>query len=472
VSSGWLTAALALAMLTGSAAAVQEGTAPPQPAPPAKRPKYSLLHQNEDWSVLPLLPEGDRDFFDPIKYVRLNDDGSIWASFGGDFRMRVENWRNFNFGAAPPGVDTDDTFLLTRLLLHGDVHFGEQWRAFLELKSAFVTDRDLAGGARSIDQDQFDVQQLFVDGNFELSESSSLMLRPGRQMFAFGAQRLVSPLPWANALRAWDGLSGVLTVGAWHITGLLTDFVPVDDYGYNQPAWDQKLYGIYASGPNGLEVYWLGSEGDDAVYNGTTGDEERETLGLRASGDFAQQADYDVEVDYQFGRVGSGSVSAWSFASQIGYELVEPLRVWAGFDWASGDDKPGGDVQTFNQLYPLGHAYFGITDMIGRQNIIDTSLGAKWWAVKNVSLDLAGHSFWVDSTNDAIYSAGAAVVRPGGSFDSSWIGYELDLVGNWRIDRHFAVNAGYGHFFAGDAIEESGPSDDIDFLYAQLGFGF
>ena len=43
-------------------------------------------------------------------------------------------------------------------------------------------------------------------------------------------------------------------------------------------------------------------------------------------------------------------------------------------DIASGDDDPtDGDLETFNQLFPLGHAYFGYIDVIGRQNIIDVS---------------------------------------------------------------------------------------------------
>ena len=32
-------------------------------------------------------------------------------------------------------------------------------------------------------------------------------------------------------------------------------------------------------------------------------------------------------------------------------------------DYASGDGVPGGDVGTFNQLYPLEHAYLGYMDL-------------------------------------------------------------------------------------------------------------
>ena len=52
------------------------------------------------------------------------------------------------------------------------------------------------------------------------------------------------------------------------------------------------------------------------------------------------------------------------------------------------------------------------------------------------------------------------------------IGYEADLRVGKRISRHLAGEAGYGHFFAGDAIEESGPDEDIDFAYVSFEYTF
>ncbi len=80
--------------------------------PTIKRPAYTFLRFNEDWSVLRGgSPAGGDDLWDPIKYVPLNEIGDVWMSFGGHFRARWEVWRNFNFGDAP--TDSDD-FLLYR----------------------------------------------------------------------------------------------------------------------------------------------------------------------------------------------------------------------------------------------------------------------------------------------------------------------------------------------------------------------
>ena len=111
-------------------------------------PRFShVLRQNEDWSVLAGYDTFQtKSFFDPIKYIPLTDDGNFWMSFGGQIRFRFEGWNNFNFDK-----EFDDTFFLTRLRLHTDIHTGKYLRFFAEMKSAFSTDRDLPGGRRTLD---------------------------------------------------------------------------------------------------------------------------------------------------------------------------------------------------------------------------------------------------------------------------------------------------------------------------------
>lgn len=185
-----------------------------------KRPSYSsVLRQNEDWSVL----AGDdtiqtKSFFDPIKYIPLTDDGNFWISFGGQARFRLEAWNNFNFDK-----EFDDTFLLTRLRLHTDIHTGKYLRFFAEMKSAFSTDRDLPGGRRTLDVDELALQQAFADIILPVGESGKLTLRPGRQMLLYGKQRLVSPLDWANTMRTWQGIQGIIDFHDWKISGFWTE---------------------------------------------------------------------------------------------------------------------------------------------------------------------------------------------------------------------------------------------------------
>ena len=129
-------------------------------------------------------------------------------------------------------------------------------------------------------------------------------------------------------------------------------------------------------------------------------------------------------------------------------------------------------METFNQLYSLGHAYFGASDAIGRQNIIDLSIGLTWKAAPQLSVIVGGHTFRVDRTEDAIYNAGGGGGRPGGSYLSSQVGREIDVTARWNASRHVVFGGGYGHFFAGDAINQRGPADDIDFGYVETTFTF
>jgi hypothetical protein len=465
----------------GASIGVSSAAGQDQPEPAEiQRPKYSFLRSSEDWSVLKDVPRDQlTDFWDPIKYVPLNEDGSIWASFGGSARLRLESWWDFAWGTPS---DADDTFLLWRALVHGDFHFGENVRAFVQGKSALSTDRDLPGGRRTLDVDTLALEAAFVDLKLSFDEDVSLVLRPGRQAILLGKQRLVSPLAWSNTLRRWDGVSAILDWGQWNLTGFWAQFVPVKKYEFNDPDSQNQLFGVYATGPLadtgiGMDVYFLGLDKDDSVtFNGTTGTEERYTLGGRLFGRIGDTAlDYDFEGAYQFGEVGSGDVDAFMIGSQLGYrvgELWSAPRFFVGFDYGSGDRSPGGDVETFNQLFPLGHAYLGYIDAIGRQNIVDFNLGVTGNPFPKATVGIAGHFFWRADSDDAVYNAGGVAVRAGGLGSDSEVGQEIDLTLKYRFDRHLAGLLGYSHFFAGDFIEESGSSDDIDFLYVQLEYTF
>ncbi len=458
-------------------ASEQSANTPHPEKPEFKRPPYNtVLRWKEDWSGL---RGRDRnltgDAFDPLKFIPLNGDGSTYLSIGGWLRGRLEHFSNFNFNPA-----LDDSYFLYHFLLHGDLHITNFVRVFVEGIDAHSTNRTLPGGVRTSDVNSFDLNQGFIDLNIPVADGT-LTLRGGRQAFAFGKQRLVSPLPWGNASRHWDGFTGILDLRGWNATGFWTEFSPVDKYESDLPDGQTKFWGLYVThgkpvDPLGIDAYFLGLNRDDpATYDGTTGAEDRYTIGGRVFGAM-KGFDYEIESAYQFGQVGSGDVSAWIFTTEEGYTFKPvPLtpRFWLGFDFASGDDSPGGNVQTFNQLFPLGHAYLGYIDVIGRQNILDLHPGASIKAVDDkLTLKAEGHFFWRAESADALYNAGGGVVRPGSPGTSKQVGSEVDFVANYKFNRHLDVEAGYCHFFAGDFIAQTGPDKDIDFFYVQTQFFF
>jgi hypothetical protein len=458
-------------LLAAAACGVASAQAPKAP------PAYTAVRWNEDYSYLANQPGSDP--FDSVKYLSLGRPG-WYASFGGQARYRYEWWNNELFGA----VENDDGYFLQRYLLHADLHFGPV-RVFAQGKSSLVDDgRETPPTVRATDADEIDVQQLFADLKINLAAKDSLTLRFGRQDLLYGAQRLISPLDWTNVRRTFEGGKASLVMGNQTLDAFLVRPVIVSAEELNDGNGDVTFGGVYdtIALPNvfkgagtKLELYGLGLWQQLAV------DSDIYTLGARFSSN-PKPFDFDIEADYQFGNSGGGDVSAYALAAEGGYTLANMAltpRLYLGADYASGDDDAtDGDVGTFNQLFPLGHAYFGYIDVIGRQNIIDVHPGAELTFmtekkyVKKLSLRGDYHMFWRAEEDDAVYNAAGAVLRPAGGSDDLYIGSEIDLLLNWQINRHWAAYVGYSHFFAGDFIEDTGPSEDIDFVYAAVQFTF
>jgi len=498
-------------LLIGLAPITPAQTTAPGPKPgsgPGPPPPYSVVRWNEDYSYLND-PNLRTDFLDPIKYIPLNDSGDFYLSLGGQARYRYEYFNNANFGA---GTQDADGYHLLRFLAHADLHLGPNVRLFVQGKSSLIEDGGIGPGGdpRPIDADELDVQQAFADLTLPLGDKNSLLLRFGRQDLLYGAQRLISPLDWTNTRRTFEGFKTSLTTGPNTLDLFWVRLVDVEREEFNNGDPNTSFAGIYdvlaipglvAKDDNSkLDLYGLALNRTNARFAQNaaaatpTADEDRYTLGIRLSGN-PKPFDFDLEGDYQFGQFGRGDISAWAFAAEGGYTLAQaPFapRLFLGFDIASGDRDPANpDLQTFNQLAPLGHAYLGYIDVVGRQNIIDLhpgvelTLAQNFTMVKKLTLRSEYHLFWRESTDDALYNVAAGIAtappvagvqRAAGGSNSSYVGSELDLLLNWQIDRHTAAYVGYSHFFAGDFIDDTagtgGFNEDIDFFYAAVAFTF
>ena len=468
-----LALSLTLALVAGSAAIAE----------PAPRPKINpVIRHVEDWSVLADAPADMKtDLFDPIKYIPLVDDGSIWASFGGQVRYRFESFNNFGFGAS-----NDDEYSLLRVRMHGDLHIGEHVRVFAEGKSALANNRDLPGGRRGLDVDSIDLQNLFVD--LELPIGDGRVGDGARRPTGVGVRQATTDQPAGlveyaahvgrrfgdHEDRAVDGHAVLDAVRARAEVQLQRPrCADASCSACTRPARCRA---------RGCRPRMSTSSGSTATTPGRSTARPGRKCAIRSvqgcSGKVGQTGfDYDAEFAYQFGEVGSGDVDAWMVGSQFGYTFADvptAPRLFIGLDYASGDDSPGGDVETFNQLFPLGHAYLGFIDAIGRQNIIDVTPGIVIKPMPKLTVLLQGHLFWRADENDAVYNAGGGVLRAGSLSNDREVGAEIDLVVTYAFDAHLIAQFGYSHFFAGDFISEATPAadDDIDFFYFQLQYTF
>ncbi len=458
-------------------ARAQTGSAPSEPS----RPAYQIIRFDEDWSVLRGVDLATTDdFWDRLKFIPLTNDGSVWLSLGGQARERVEYFRQFLFGASEP--KQSDGYLLSRFRLSADLHVTPYFRMFAEARSSLALDRELQGGRTTAFVDELDLLNGFADIMIPFGKQADLTLRGGRQELAFGSQRLVGPGDFTQVPRTFDGAAASVRIADWTITPFWAEpVVLLNKYKFNESSSDQKLFGVFGTGPAhllpvSLDLYWLSVDNTAVSFNGTSGRERRHTLGGRSWGKIgATGFDFEVEGAAQFGTVGRSDVAASMFTVVLGYTLpvarLSP-RVYLEFDYASGDRKPGGTVGTFNQLFPNGHSYLGYIDYIGRQNLISPSAGVTLSPLHGLSLSLQQYFFWRDSDRDALYNKSGAVLRSGTTTTARYVGAEMDLLATYNFTRHILGYAGYSRFFTGEFIKKTGPGRDSDFLYWAIQYTF
>ncbi|NOX58842.1 MAG: alginate export family protein [Planctomycetes bacterium] len=452
---------------------------PPPEAVPDKNlpgPKYNNLRFNDDFSYLDGEPGSYReDVFDPIKNIRLDENWRL--SLGGEFRFQMESHTNLAFGARPR---TQDTFQLYRNLLHFDLKYRDSARFFLQVGSMLVSSRSLP--PRAIDENRFTFQQFFFDLK-PFGDNTPMTVRIGRQDLQYGKQRFISPLDWSNTRRRFDAVKVFWREDNFDLDFFYSKPTVVDKQRLDR--WNEEVdfYGAYFSYKaiprHTIDAFFFGQDDtrDRTNPNGNSGDMSRYTLGatlIGKTGDF----DYNGFVAGQWGRWAGDTIQAWAWGVEAGYTLSDVAwkpRIGTGFDWASGDEDPlDGKVGTFDQLFPLGHAYLGFLDLIGRQNINAFHFDLTAWPIpKKVKAKIAYHAFWLNAKRDALYNAGGAPGRRDTTGASGTeVGHEVDLTVVWKIDPHQSMLFGYSHFWDSTFITNTGASDDPDMLYVRYSFKF
>ena len=281
----------------------------------------------------------------------------------------------------------------------------------------------------------------------------------------------------------FDGVKLFAKTEKWDVDFWYVKPIPVQRDQHDRYDEDVDFYGLYTTykgiARHGIDFYSFAIDdtGNLRNPNGRSGDRDIYTLGSRFWGKTAG-FDYEAELAGQWGHWANHTVQAWSWTLDGGYTLDSlpwTPRLGAGFDWASGDERVrDGKVGTFNQLYPLGHKYFGFLDVIGRQNVTSTNVNLGAWPIaKKVQAGMAYHVFWLNADRDAMYDAGGAVVRRDVTgIAGKEIGHELDVTLTWKVDVHSNLLFGWSHLWDSDFIIQTGPSEDADMFYVQYAMKF
>ena len=385
--------------------------------------------------------------------------------FGGQFRLRAE-YRNVGTYATANSRDTGDETVIQRTRLNVLAEPMDHIKVFLELQDSRTWGEEMGP---LTDLEGVDLHQGYVV--FEDFLSSGLTLLTGRYEMSLWNQRLISPMDWHPVARSFDGfviMSDQKEDFHWQL-----GYNTINEDPRPSPGRDTRLirgvlnyHGIEEL-KLGAAVLWRRARAAGVQISDWTA-----TLhGEGASGGF----DYSFDLVGQFGNRSGLDANAFATAVTFGYTFEGDWSPRIGIEgtWASGDDDPtDGDSETFDPLFPFGHAYQGYLDLFSWRNGHDVALHLSAKPDADWKITLSLHGFWLDTKNDAWYRADLSPVRLSPGADSKNVGYEVDLAVRHDLNDHIWIWFGYSHFFTGEFVEDSGDSPDTDWVWFQLTVGF
>ncbi|HTU16695.1 MAG TPA: alginate export family protein [Gemmataceae bacterium] len=439
-------------------------------------PRFGLMlfsFYNADFRYLDTADDRDRDYFDFLKRIPVGDD--FLFTTGGEFRYRYNNEVDSRL------TGKDNVYDLTRTRIYADLWYRDLFRIYAEFINAQSFDQDLP--PLSIDQYNPNFLNLFADAKLATIRNQPLYLRGGRQELLYGSQRLISPLDWGNTRRTFQGGKLFWQNNKFSLDVFCVQPVVPSANSFASVDWQQVFSGVWGTyrpiAGELIDLYYLNFQDSTQIYageNGVKGTENVSTVGSRWYGNKNDWL-WDTEGMLQFGRYSNQGIMANAYTMGGGYNFRKlPLNptVWVYYDHASGQPGPPGSTsvhQTFDQLFPFGHYYFGMMDITGRQNINDfhTDLSffpTKWWTVW-----AQYHVLRLDSPFDALYnSAGVATrIDPTGKAGIN-VGDILTVINNFTIDLHQNVFVQYSHLYAGDFLLRTGKTGSADELYVMYGY--
>ncbi len=437
-------------------------------------PRFSIMafpFFDADFRYLDDPKNTETDIFDPLKRIRL---GENWMfTTGGEFRFRNADENDSRLSG------TDNTYQLTRERIYGDLWYRDLFRVYAELIFANTFNQDLPPLAT--DHNLGDFLNLFADVKLGEYADHPIYFRGGRQELLFGSQRLISPLDWANTRRTFEGGRLFYRGDKWDLDAfVVSPVVPTFNHFFGSINRDQVFSGAWATyrprKGQAIDAYYLNLDsniGAPPVLGLPPGPYNVSTVGGRYVGD-ANNWLWDAEGMVQFGDFRQRHILANAFTAGAGYRFAGlPMtpQFWAYFDHASGDPDPSNlsaSYGTFNQLFPFNHYYFGLMDLVGRQNINDVNFQVSLYPTKWITAYLQYHVLRLDSAKDALYnSAGVPIRRDPTGAAGNDVGDILTSIVNFHIDNHQDVLIQYSHLYAGQFIRGTGNPRSPDYTYVQ-----
>ncbi|MCK6480945.1 MAG: alginate export family protein [Planctomycetaceae bacterium] len=401
--------------------------------------------------------------------------------FSGQVVLWVERFDDVYRPAEPTGDDVNDIARL-RTAIQADFDVAEGLKARVEIRDAryygsepsTISQLQTTTGGTDLKQGWFEATDLLGSG---------ADLRAGRQVLAYGDQRLVGHLEWHTLGRSFDALRFARKWGDTQVDLFAARTVEGGPWlaGFAPPVaddGDSDLYGLYTATPKGLaggdlDVYLLGFRSGAAAAGeaGGSGNTFFGTGGLRWSR-AGEEWDGGFEGALQRGHLAGDPLSAFALHGHAGYTFADARgkpRIGVEANWASGDRDPGsGERQSFQTLFPTDHPLYGPMNLTTWKNLREIALFLSLQPAERWTLRFECHRFWVDQDADAWYGIQGIPIRPGDPSYSNFLGTEVDLIATHRVSERMRIDVGASQFFDGGFVRDSGPGGDALWLWTQF----
>jgi len=410
----------------------------------------------------------------PVEHV--NRALPHWIRFGGEYRLRIESEDGIGF------TTTNDVYLLSRFRFNVNIKptqwltfFGETQDARIFFNHHVPTDPSF--------QNSWDVRQAYVQ--LGSAKEGWVDLIAGRQVLAFGDERVIGPSDYTNTARTFDAVRLDLHHDRTKVSVFASSVVVSRDGVVDHHNQGNNLYGAYGSLEHivpraTLEPYvlWRVAPANNVLTaSRLPGSLNEVTTGVRLAGALPGGFDYDIEMDKQTGALGSRSVDAWAGYWSLGrtfQSVATTPRLFIESQYASGTKNPNdGTWNTFDEIYPSNHDKLGFADLVGRRNIQQIRAGVEETISKRWKLRQAYESFWLATTGDAFYgNTGSISVSANPSATSRHVGQEVDLIAQYKMADGITAGFGYARFFTGRFLKESSRGKDYNYPFIYLDYRF
>lgn len=427
---------------------------------------FRLERFEEEYSKAAMEAEVDRPM-NRIKHIQLGE--TSYLSLGGEVRERVDSNDAPSFGIGA----VHDTYAMQRLMLHADLHLGEQVRTFVQFGRHNVFRKSQKTPS---DTDRTDVQNAFVD--FAPQAGKPLVVRIGRQeLLLNSAQRFLSVREGPNMRQSFDGLSV-----AWNDPELAVKAFYTRPVRYRVGSFDdssdrsQRLLGATVTyvltAASSIQVYALELDREQVKFGSIQADEVRKSIAARWAGKVGR-ADHDVEAIYQTGTFGRQDIRAWALSIGGGYTMAERWspRLGLELDAGSGDRDPkDGRLGTFNPMFPKG-PFFDPSSLHSWANLLLVRATVSVAPVESVLMSFSLGERWRQTARDAVYTQPYVPIAATLGNSERRVGEEYEFNLTWQADRYLTILVQALHVKAGPAIRlAGGRSANFAMVTAQLKF--